>query len=904
MTTVAASTHNRVFLQELTLDDGSGNPITLTGRAMTGGGGPAPVVLSVDFADPDNGISEEDARLCNPGVFPPGTFSGQIVVCEQSSGRVAKGQTVKDGGASGFVLAQPNEFGGGPGSVLTDAHVLPAIHIDYDEYQKLLDYLDAAAGPVNGTFAGAVKDINDSYADIMASFSSRGPNGGFFEDLIVPNVTAPGVAIWAAYHQGAGGDGDYTWNVIQGTSMASPHVAGAGALLAGVHPTWTPAQIESALSSTAFQAVTNDDGVNQATPFAMGGGRVDLVAATQAGLLLDVSTADFENSDPRTGGDPTSLNLANMGNAQCVVECSWTRTVSNPTGSAVSWTAMVEVSEGATASVTPEAFTIDPGATQEIMVTVNVGSLEADTWHFGDLKLMTDAAGVPDAHLPIAFQPSKGDIPERETIKTRRDAGSQDIKDITSIPASNLTITEAGLAEGMQYDLLLMQDPNNGDPFDPIDAVWFKVFDVPEGAQRFVADVAASTAPDIDLFVGTGDTPGADTQVCSSTTPSFNEYCNLNNPAAGQYWVLVQNWDGSGADYDSVELYVGIVAGDEGNMTVSGPSSVAALEPYDLTVTYNDEMAAGQRWYGAATLGSSPDNPDDIGTINIDLHRLEDDVTKSVSPGVAMPGDMVTYTISVAPNVTPEDLTYTIIDTIPDGLTLVPGSATATSGSVTAGLDTVFWSGTQLTAANLGASYNVTTSADDPNCDTGFGGYVNLEDFGILAQAAITGDTVVYSAFSTGDPIDFYGQAYTGMSFTDDGFAIFDPGDNYGGTPWTPQMIPDADVPNNMAAAMWFDGEIFYDAALNHGVSLATAGSPGGVVIVEYDNLQPFGGSVTDQYDMEIIVARAIDNTPGAYEVVYAYDNLLGALPAQATVGVENAAGDEATALVNNGAVA
>ncbi|MDX1417284.1 MAG: hypothetical protein R3293_23960, partial [Candidatus Promineifilaceae bacterium] len=50
--------------------------------------------------------------------------------------------------------------------------------------------------------------------------------------------------------------------------------------------------------------------------------------------------------------------------------------------------------------------------------------------------------------------------------------------------------------------------------------------------------------------------------------------------------------------------------------------------------------------------------------------------------------------------------------------------------------------------------------------------------------------------------------------------------------------------------------------------------------------------------------SRAIDNTPGAYEVVYAYDNLLGALPAQATVGVENAAGDEATALVNNGAVA
>ena len=893
MTTVGASSHNRAFLQELTLDDGTGNPLTLTGQAMTSGFGPAPVVFSIDFADPDNGISVEDARLCNPGIFPAGTFSGQIVVCEQSSGRVAKGQTVKDGGASGFVLAQPDEFGGGPGAVTSDPHVLPAIHIDYYEYQKLLAYVDAAAGTVDGTFSGTSLDFNDSYADIMASFSSRGENRGFFEDLIVPNVTAPGRAIWAAYHQGDGGDGDYTWNVIQGTSMASPHVAGAGALLRGVHPDWTPAQIESALSSTANQDVLNDDGINPATPFAMGGGAVNLVAATQAGLVLDVSTQDFEDSDPRIGGDPKTLNLANMGNAQCVSECSWTRTVQNPTAAAVSWTAMVEVPEGATATVSPESFDLDPGATQEIMVTVAVGSLEADTWYFGDLKLMTDAAGVSDAHIPIAFQPNTGDLPDTVEIATRRDAGSHPITNLTSIPAPELTIDVAGLAKGMQYDLMLPQDPNNGDPYEPMDAVWYMVYDVPEGTTRFVAETPESTAPDIDLFVGTGDTPSADTQVCSSTSGSFNEYCNLDNPAAGQYWVLVQNWDGSGADYDMVKLYVAIVGGDAGNMTVTGPSSVGALEPFDLTVTYSDDMAAGQRWYGAATLSSSPANLGNIGTINIDLYRHADDVTKSVSPSVGMPGDTLTYTISVEPNVTPEDITYTIIDTIPDGLTLVPGSASATDGSVTAGLDTVFWSGTQISPANATITYNMATSVTDPNCAAPLandGAYVDLEGYGITTEPGIEGDTVWFVFDPSGGEFEFFGDLQGGnINFTDDGFAFFDDS-TPGGAPWANEPIPTADDPNNLMAMFWRDMEIVYDAPTNRGVSLAnlTSGGVPSAAVIEFDDVEdwPAGGNPT--YDFEVIAYY--EAAPDRYEVIFAYTNLTGPV-ATGTIGLEDAAG-------------
>lgn len=252
----------------------------------------------------------------------------------------------------------------------------------------------------------------------------------------------------------------------------------------------------------------------------------------------------------------------------------------------------------------------------------------------------------------------------------------------------------------------------------------------------------------------------------------------------------------------------------------------------------------------------------------------------------------MTFTIEVTPNVLPEDLGYTLTDTIPEGLTYVEGSVT---GGATVNGNTLSWSGVMPVPA---LTYNVSTSLTDPLCDTGFGGYVDLEQFGILTQAGITGDTFAFTAFSSGNPVNFYGIDYTaGISFTDDGFAIFDVANNYGSAPWVTQAIPNIDVPNNVAASMWYDFEIFYDAALNHGVSLPTAGS--NITLIEYDDIQPFGGGPT-MGDMEIVTYCAVDDSPGAYEIIFAYDNL-NVLPPLATIGLEDAAGLNAVAYLNSG---
>lgn len=135
---------------------------------------------------------------------------------------------------------------------------------------------------VDGTNPAEVISGN---ADIIAGFSSRGPTP--FTYLIKPDVTAPGVNVYSAVF-----DGQYA--MFQGTSMATPHLAGSAALLLALYPAWSPADVKSALVNTADRVVTGhltattDPGV-----LARGGGRVDLAAAAATPLTFDPASVSF-----------------------------------------------------------------------------------------------------------------------------------------------------------------------------------------------------------------------------------------------------------------------------------------------------------------------------------------------------------------------------------------------------------------------------------------------------------------------------------------------------------------------------------------------------------------------------------------------------------------------------------
>ncbi len=872
---VGASTHDRALPNTLGSMTGGDTtpPADIEGKGFTVGYGPAPIVHASDFGD----------ALCL-APFAAGTWTGgEIVVCDRgTAGRVEKGQNVLAGGAGGYVLA--NDLASG-GEKIGDAHFLPGVHITYDDGVVLKAWLASGTGHM-ATISGATLDVDPLNGDVMAAFSSRGANRAV--DTITPMVTAPGVDIIAA--DGIGGVVSHGFN--SGTSMASPHVAGAGALMMNEHPTWTPAQIQSALMTTASTSVFKEDGVTLADPFDMGSGRVALAGATAAGLVFDESITNYEAADPTLGGDPKTLNLASMANSQCLLECSFTRTAENVTGGSETWTASVSGDPAIT--VTPSAFTLAGGATQSIEVDVNVDGLDAGEWAFGEVVLTPTGAG-PDIKLPLAVVPSTGVFPELVHIATRRDAGSQVLEDLTAIEITDLTVGVTGLAIGTQEILSLTEDPTNGDPYDNLDdgTTQTVTLTVPAGAERLVVQTFDSEAPDIDIYVGTGLVPGEASEQCIGGTGGANEYCDIMDPASGDWWIVVQNWEASTGSPDNVTLDYGVVTGDLGNMTATGPAAVPEATPYDLTVAWDDpDLEAGDRGYAVLALGSSAATPGNIGEIAINLQRHADDVTKTVTPDSGDVGDTLTYEVTIESNVTHADQDYTITDTLPEGLTYVDGSAT--NGATHDG-GVVTWSGTQVVPA---PGYEVSTPATNPFCDTGFGGYVDLEGLAsFLTDPGIVGDTVTFSAFGGQDGIDFFGTDYAGLDLADDGFVIFDAGTHYAGAPWAAQTLPNADPPNNVAAGFWQDFELFYDAPSNQGVTLATAGS--GVSVVEYDNLELFGGS-PPVLDMNIVVWGVVD--PDFPEIIFAYDNIdQGLVDAfgPSTIGVENAAGDTATAFAN-----
>jgi subtilisin family serine protease len=119
--------------------------------------------------------------------------------------------------------------------------------------------------------------------DKPAVFSSRGPRLG--DGAIKPEITAPGVDIVAARAAGTSlGDLlDEYYTSLSGTSMATPHVAGAAAILAQEYPNWGAAALKARLISTSKMLQ------HQPVTF-QGGGRVDVAAAVRRPVSVNVGT--------------------------------------------------------------------------------------------------------------------------------------------------------------------------------------------------------------------------------------------------------------------------------------------------------------------------------------------------------------------------------------------------------------------------------------------------------------------------------------------------------------------------------------------------------------------------------------------------------------------------------------
>lgn len=611
LTTVAAGTHNRDGRGSVTL----GNGATYNGASVATPVGPAGLVdsaaaLNPAYAGPPPaGIPtlQAAAELCVPGALDPAKVTGKIVLCLRGViARVDKSRAVQIAGGVGMVLYNDPDS-----SLNADFHFVPTVHVNR---------ADGLAIKAYAATVGATATINQSTiitnapAPFTASFSSRGPSPAASGDILKPDVIAPGQDILAAVAPPGNAGRDF--NLLSGTSMSAPHVAGIAALLKQKYPSWSPMAVKSALMTSGGD-VLDGPNTNPLVIFRQGAGHIRPNSAADPGLVFDHGFNDWlaflcgttTGVSPATctalvglgySLDPTNLNSASIALGGMAGVKTVTRKVTNVSGQAESYTASVSGLTGINAVVSPIG-SVGAGAAKSFTVAFTQVSAPLNVYTGGQLTLAGDKGHV--VRIPIVIRPVALAAP-REVSSN----GSPISYNVTFGYTGPFSATARGLVPAMVNSGTVADDPADGacsltaSPY----MLQFPVA-VPAGTtlarfSLFDADVAAGSDIDLCLFNSAG------TLIASSTTGTSTEVITRVNPTAGNYTVVVHGW---GVPVSSpFKLHTWLLgSAAAGNMTVTAPASATTGATGVITLTFSG-LAPGTRYLGSVAYSGIAGLPD------------------------------------------------------------------------------------------------------------------------------------------------------------------------------------------------------------------------------------------------------------------------------------------------------
>jgi subtilisin family serine protease len=324
--TVAAITSSRTFAMTLEAAALAGPALATTGS----GNGEVKADITGEYAAWAN--YGADSLACTPLAGTP--LAGKIALIQR--GVCTFSTKINNAGAAGakaVIIYQRNDVSGPPIPMATDGVHTPAIMISRDEGKALA----AWTGDHTVTIHAAISAVPVT-PNLLADFSSRGPTPNY---TLKPDVAAPGVNILSSVPGGG-------FEVFQGTSMATPHVAGAAALLLAYSKAhslgWGPAEVKAALMATAHDAADSAD------PLQVGAGIIDLSRAMNPPALAMPSSLSFELVRP----------VGNQTNAI-------TFTLANPTNGAQTYT-LAEA--GGNLALNAATVTVNGGQSAQITATV------------------------------------------------------------------------------------------------------------------------------------------------------------------------------------------------------------------------------------------------------------------------------------------------------------------------------------------------------------------------------------------------------------------------------------------------------------------------------------------------------------------------------------------------------
>jgi hypothetical protein len=272
----------------------------------------------------------------------------------------------------GFFEVVGVDAGGGAAGGTNPFPAIPAVMV------SAADGADPRASlPATATLAAASTAtlINDpGFANVIAGFSSRGPTP--HAARLKPDVTGPGVNILSTvFNSGLG--------FSSGTSMSSPHIAGAAAALLALHPDWSPADVKSAIVNTADPTAVTDHVTGTVDPGVLtrGAGLADLGAAAVTPVTLDPAMIGFG---------------AWQGNRS--VDAERQVTIHNVSGGAV--TCDLAISGSGIVAVSATRVSLGAGDTATVTVTLAAGNQTVTPTGDYDGSLSVDCGTDGSVHAP------------------------------------------------------------------------------------------------------------------------------------------------------------------------------------------------------------------------------------------------------------------------------------------------------------------------------------------------------------------------------------------------------------------------------------------------------------------------------------------------------------------------
>ncbi len=596
--TVGNSTHDRYTEALVTLGSGA----TGQGASFQTAGLPqAPLIWSRDAGAAVAGPGTNQAMCYGAadGVAPlldPVKVGGKIIVCDRGGNVLGnKVANAKAAGAVGvIILNRPAEAGVAASGNTTPliVGVLPVVHMNNSHFVAVTTEARKVGGGA-AAFGGAFQ-VAGVPAPVMSDSSSRGPNKGD-TNILKPDITAPGTDIIAGYTASgvtaaeradliAGTvNGRPGANMISGTSMASPHVAGAAALLKQLNPTWSPSAIKSALMTSASQTVkVANTGAADPNRWGYGSGHLNPNAALSTSVIYDITPAQYDSYN--TGAlSGLALNLASITASNVLGSTNVTRRITNAGPAAVTLNASAALA-GFNVTVNPATLTLGPGASANFNVNITRTNATFNEYRFGNLT-WTD--GVQTIVSPLTARSTS--VVAYTAIDDTRAAGSRIFTVGTGFTGPMVT-TPTGMVPATR---------TNGNVAENVQLCRPVV--VPAGAlalraQLFNGETEAGAATDLDLDVYR-IVNGQPTLVGSSGNGDSNELVSLTSPTAGNYLACVFGYDTVGASANHVlnTWVVGPAVGPQ-TLKAAGPSNATLGGTASVVASWS--VAPGARYLG------------------------------------------------------------------------------------------------------------------------------------------------------------------------------------------------------------------------------------------------------------------------------------------------------------------